>query len=166
MFKSIPADKLTMNPFSAIGSDWMLITAGQGERCNTMTASWGGVGIMWNLPVATAYIRPQRYTREFVDESEYFSLCFFGGEQREALRLCGTVSGRERAKIAESGLTVLTDKPAPYFAEADTVIICRKVYRQEMKPECFLDSSIERHYPQKDYHIMYLGEIVECLKAE
>ena len=163
MFKSVKPEELTVNPFSAIGSDWMLITAKDGERTNAMTASWGGLGIMWNEPVATCYIRPQRYTRELADNEEYFSLCFFGGEHREALALCGRVSGRDTDKVARTGLTVLSDKAAPYFAEASLVIICRKIYRQEMLPKCFIDPHIDSHYPSKDYHIMYLGKVEECL---
>ncbi len=166
MFRSVKPEELNLNPFKAIGSDWMLITAQLDGKANTMTASWGGVGIMWNDPVATCYIRPQRYTREFVDGSEYFSLCFFGGERRDDLALCGRVSGRDVDKITETGLTVLSDRAAPYFAEAETVLICRKIYRQEMVPECFDDPSIDAHYPGKDYHIMYLGRIEECLVRE
>ena len=166
MFRSVKPAELSVNPFSAIGSDWMLITARKEDKVNTMTASWGGLGIMWNDPVATCYIRPQRYTREFVDDSEYFSLCFFGGDRREDLAMLGRVSGRDTDKIAQTGMTVLTDKAAPYFAEASMVIICRKIYRQEMVPECFIDPSIDSHYPQKDYHFMYLGKVEECLVKE
>ena len=166
MFRSVKPEELSINPFHAIGSDWMLITAQHDEKVNTMTASWGGIGIMWNDPVATCYIRPQRYTREFVDGSDYFSLCFFGGQHREDLVLCGRVSGRDSDKIAQTGMTVMYDKAAPYFAEATTVLICRKLYRQEMQPDCFVDPEIESHYPQKDYHIMYLGKVEECLVQE
>jgi len=166
MFRSVKPEELTINPFHAIGTDWMLITAQREGVTNAMTASWGGLGIMWNKPFATCYIRPQRYTRELVDEGEYFSLCFFGGEQREALTLCGRLSGRDSDKMAQSGLTVLNDKAAPYFAEASTVIICRKAYRQEMLPQCFIDPNIASHYPQEDYHIMYLGLVEECLVKE
>ena len=163
MFKSIKPEELTANPFHAIGSEWMLITAQDGEGANPMTASWGGMGIMWNQPVATCYIRPQRYTRQLVDNGEYFSLCFFGSEHRDALALCGRVSGRDTDKVAQTGLTVLSDKAAPYFAEAATVLICRKLYRQEMQADCCIDSGIAAHYPADDYHIMYIGRIEECL---
>lgn len=166
MFRSIDPAQLQLNPFQGIGTDWMLVTAKDGEGTNAMTASWGGVGIIWGDPVATCYIRPQRYTRELLDAEEYFSLCFFGQEQREALALCGRLSGRDTDKVAQTGLTVSEDRAAPYFAESSVVLICRKIYRQEMKPDCFLDDSIAKHYPDNDYHIMYLGKIEECLVRE
>ncbi len=166
MFRAIDPCSLQLNPFQGIGNDWMLITAKDGNKTNAMTASWGGVGIIWGEPAVTCYIRPQRYTRELVDAEEYFSLCFFGQEQRQALALCGKLSGRDVDKVAQTGLTVLDDKAAPYFAESSVVFICRKIYRQEMQPQCFLDESIEKHYPDSDYHIMYLGKIEECLVRE
>ena len=107
-FTEIKAEELKDNPFDLIGKQWMLITAGNEEKCNTMTASWGGVGIMWGKPTATAYIRDSRYTKEFVDREDYFTLAFFGEEHREALNLCGRVSGRDEDKIKEAGLTPYT----------------------------------------------------------
>ena len=88
--KKIDVKSLQDNVFSLIGDRWMLITAGTAERCNTMTASWGGLGVLWGAPAATIYLRPQRYTKEFVDREEYFTLAFFGEEQRKALTLCGS----------------------------------------------------------------------------
>ena len=106
MFKSIDPKQLNENVFSLIGDKWMLITAGTKENCNTMTASWGGLGVFWGAPTATCYIRPQRYTKEFVDREEYFTLAFFGEEYRKALALCGAKSGREVDKVKECGFTV------------------------------------------------------------
>ena len=166
MFRNIDPCELAIKPFDAIGRDWMLITAADGEKTNAMTASWGGMGILWGEPVATCYIRPQRYTRELVDGGEYFSLCFFGQEQRAAMGLCGKLSGRDTDKVAQTGLTVVSDKAAPYFAEAALVLICRKMYRQEMQPECFIDPEIAKHYPDEDYHITYIAKVEECLVRE
>jgi len=166
MFKSISPANLEINPFASIGKQWMLITAGDAENCNTMTASWGGLGVLWNKNVATCYIRPQRYTNEFVDKNDYFSLCFFSEEYRNALALCGRVSGRDCNKIQECNLTVLNDRSAPYFAEAEMVMICRKLHGQRLDPECFIDKSIQKEYPSADYHYFYIGEIVDCLIAE
>ncbi len=163
MFNEISVYDLKENTFEAINKQWMLITAGS-EKVNTMTASWGGLGIMWNKEVATCYIRPQRYTFEFVEDEEYFSLCFFGDGQRDALKLCGTVSGRDRDKISDAGLTVAKDEKAPYFEEAETVLICRKIYKDRIKPEGFIDPTIEKNYSNGDYHYVYMGEIVKCLK--
>lgn len=164
MFKEISPNELNLNPVAEIGERWMLITAEKDGKANTMTASWGGVGVMWNKPVVTCYIRPQRYTREFVDSAEYFSICFFDDEYKDALTLCGKYSGKDFDKISKSGLTVASDGKAPYFEQANTVLVCRKLYRQEMKPECFIEPKLDANYPSKDYHIMYLGEIVQCLK--
>ena len=164
MLTKVDPTTLTFNPFHAIGSQWMLITAGTAERCNTMTASWGGVGIMWGKPVATAYIRPQRYTKTFLDEQDCFTLSFLPDQYRKELSYCGSVSGRDEDKIARCGFTVQTAGcGAPYFAEAELVLVCRKLYRQRLDPACFLDGEQDgRWYPQKDYHDMYIAEIVEA----
>ena len=168
MFTRIDPKALEGNVFSMIGEQWMLITAGTPERCNTMTASWGGLGILWNKCVATCYIRPQRYTKEFVDREEYFTLAFFGEEHRKALALCGSKSGREVDKAAECGFTVAAGAGnAPYFEQAELVLVCRKLFRQTMDEGCFLDKSlIEKHYPGGDFPVTYVGEIVECLVRE
>ncbi len=166
MFKSISPSELNINPFDAVGRQWMLITAGSEEKCNTMTASWGALGIMWNMNTATCYIRPQRYTLEFVDGSDYFSLCFFSEDYRKALGLCGRVSGRDCNKIKEAGLTVVGGEKAPYFAEAETVLICRKLHRQAIDPAGFIDGAIDANYPDNDYHYMFIGEITDCLVRE
>ena len=119
MFHKVDPKSLNENVFSLIGDKWMLITAGSRERCNTMTASWGGLGVIWGAPAATCYIRPQRYTKEFVDREEYFTLCFFGEEYRKALSLCGSKSGRDVDKVKECGFTVqAAECGAPYFDQA------------------------------------------------
>lgn len=165
MFQSVDPKKLTENVFSLIGDKWMLITAGTPERCNTMTASWGGLGVIWGAPAATCYIRPQRYTKEFVDREEYFTLAFFGEEWRKALSLCGSKSGRDVDKVKECGFTLGTAAcGAPYFQEADLVLVCRKRFAQKMDPANIAEDVKEKWYPQRDYHTMYIGEIVEVLQ--
>ena len=164
MLHNIDPKQITKNPFAMIGDQWMLITAGNGEVCNTMTASWGGVGVLWQVPVATCYVRPQRYTKEFLDREEYFTLTFFGEEYRKALTLCGTKSGRDMDKVKECGFTVKTAAGgAPYFEEAELVIVCRKRYVQDFDPAAIPEDVKEKQYPNKDYHTMYIGEIVEVL---
>lgn len=162
--KKIDVKELQKNPFQMIGDEWMLITAKAEDKVNTMTASWGGVGIMWGKTVATVYIRPQRYTKEFVDNSEYFTLSFFGGEEKEAMGYLGKVSGREVPdKIEQAGLHLTEVNGYPAFEEATLVFVCKKLYAQEMKEECFFGTEeIERWYPAKDYHTMYMAEIVEA----
>lgn len=164
MFQKVDPKTLDLNPFAAIGSQWMLITAGTPERCNTMTASWGGLGVLWGAPAATCYIRPQRYTKEFVDREEYFTLSFLGEEHRKALRLCGSRSGREVDKVKECGFTVkAAECGAPYFEEAELVLVCRKRFAQPMDPDRIPQEIKDKWYPQKDYHTMYIGEIIEIL---
>lgn len=157
---------LSFRPFEQIGKEWMLITAGDQKKFNTMTASWGGVGVLWNKNVATVYIRPQRYTKEFIDAGDTFSLTFFGEGYREALTLCGRKSGRDCNKVEEAGLTPVFDYAAPTFQEGKLVFICKKLYAQEMTPDCFLFDEIENNYPNKDYHTMYIGEILEVYQKD
>ena len=168
MFEKVNVEELALNPFDAIGRQWMLITAGTKDACNTMTASWGGLGVLWNKKVATAYIRPQRYTKKFVDEQQYFTLSFFGEEYREALTLCGRVSGRDVDKVKECGFTVGEGmNGAPYFEQAELVLVCRKLYADTIKPECFIDTACDREcYPNCDHHTFYIGEVVEALKKK
>lgn len=171
-FKEKDIHTLQFNPFDKISQQWMLITAGDKEKSNTMTASWGGLGFMWGKPVATAYIRPQRYTKEFTDANDRFTLSFLPEEKREALKICGSVSGRDVAdKWAAAGLTpcfVETDgKETAAVSEAEMILVCRKLYVQEMRPECFVDEECrEACYPQKDYHVMYMAEIEKVLVRE
>lgn len=167
MLQKIDPKTLTVNPFTLIGDQWMLITAGTPEHCNTMTASWGGVGVMWAEPSATCYIRPQRYTKEFVDKEELFSVSFLKDGHRDALKLCGSVSGRDHDKIKEAGLTPVFIDGVPAFEEADTILICRKMYRTSMNPADFIDKDADsKFYPEKDYHDMYIAEIVKAVVAE
>jgi len=162
-FSTLEPGALADNPFTLIGSDWMLITAGTQERFNTMTASWGGLGVLWERKVATCYIRPTRHTFGFVEQAPQFTLSFFGEKHRKALTYCGTHSGRDTDKVKGAGLTPVKDGGFVYFEEARLVLACRKIYSQDMLPERFIDPKIESLYPQKDYHRMYFGEIVKCL---
>ena len=136
-FKEISPFEIAQNPFSLIGKDWALVTAKNGDGCNTMTASWGGVGIMWNKPVTFAFIRPQRFTFGLLENEEYFSMSFYPEEYRKALTFCGTKSGRDVDKVKECGFTPNYSEKAPYFEEAKLVLICRKLYAQELMLTAF-----------------------------
>ena len=165
MFEKIDPKALDQNVFSLIGDQWMLITAGTKDQCNTMTASWGGLGVLWGKPVATVYIRPQRYTLEFVEREDTFTVCFYREEYGKALALCGSKSGRDMDKVKECGFTVATAEGAPHFEEADLVLVCKKSYWQDMDPTHFLDGEIDsKWYPEKDYHRIFIGEILEVLR--
>lgn len=165
-FKQIAPEELNESAFRLIGKDWMLITAGSIESFNTMTASWGGLGVIWNRPVAYCVIRPQRHTRQFIDAGDHFTLSFFGEEHRKALEYCGSHSGRDVDKVAATGLTpVKAGNGSVYFAEARIVLECRKIYIQDIDPDGFLDPTIADNYPERDYHRMYIGEVVKCMVA-
>lgn len=165
MLRKMDVKTLHENVFSLIGDQWMLITAGDGERCNTMTAGWGGLGVLWNKNVAAVFIRPQRYTYEFIEKSRDFTLSFFAEAYRPKLKLCGSKSGREIDKVRECGFTLKTaPEGAPYFAEARLVLVCKKLYYSDLDPAHFLDPSIGEYYAQRDYHRMFIGEITEALK--
>ena len=155
---------LTLNPFTKIDSEWMLITAGNKQSYNTMTASWGGVGVLWNKNVSFIFIRPQRYTFEFLENNEYYSLSFFDEKYKPALSKCGQVSGRDIDKIKETGLNPIFDDNSVYFKEAKKVLICKKIYSQFITPDCFIDESLQKNYEKNDYHKMYIGEIVKYIE--
>ena len=162
MLRKVQVSELNENVFSLIGDEWMLITAGGAEVCNTMTASWGGLGVLWGEPAVTIYVRPQRYTKEFIDREEYFTLSFFGSDYRKELALCGAKSGRELDKVKECGFTVTRGEGgAPYFEQARLVLVCRKRYAQELDPAAMPADVKEKWYPQSDFHTMYIGQIVE-----
>lgn len=165
-FREISVEQLKDNPFTLINKDWMLITAGDAEKHNTMTASWGGVGELWGKYVSTIYIRPQRYTLEFVEREEYYSLCFFGPEYRQALSLCGSKSGRDVDKDAATDLTPCFDQAAPYYEQARLVFLCRKLYRQDMEESAFLDKGLLEKWYDNDLHRIFIGEIVKVLEKE
>jgi len=162
---ALDPEMLSDNVFRIINEDWMLITAGRPEKFNTMTASWGGMGILWGRKVCFCFIRPTRYTYEIIENSDVFTLCFFDDSYKSALEYCGSHSGRDVDKVAETGLTpVFGNDSGIYFKEARIVLKCRKLYYHDFDPGSFLDSRIEDIYPLKDYHRMYIGEIISCMK--
>ncbi len=164
-FREIKPTEIGDNLFKLIGSDWMLITAGTMEHMNTMTASWGGIGILWGRAVAWCVIRPGRYTVPFMEQSNAFTFSFFDQGYRDVLNFCGTKSGRDVDKVAATGLTpVQTLNGGIYFAQARLVMVCNKIYHDDIHPQNFLDPTIERNYPIKDYHRVFMGEIVQCLQ--
>ena len=157
------ADINALDPvFSRIGKDWMLITAEADGVANTMTASWGCFGVLWNKPVAVCFIRPSRHTYGLVEKATHLSLSFFDSEDyRAALRYCGTHSGREGDKLSAAGLTLAhTDDGVPLLREAALVLCCRKLYVDDLKADAFLDPALlPANYPSGDLHRVYVCEI-------
>ncbi len=163
-FYEISPEQIEKNPFTMIGKEWMLIGAESGDKVNAMTASWGGLGVLWHHNVAFCFIRPGRFTKTLMDQADRFSLTFFDESYRDTLNYFGKVSGRDEDKIKAQNLTVAHADGAPYFTEGNLVIICEKLYRGAILPEDLIDESIDsRHYPKKDYHDMYIGKIVKVL---
>lgn len=166
-FREVSSTEITDNVFSLVGRDWMLITAGNLQKYNTMTASWGGLGILWGKKICFCVVRPHRYTYEFMEREENFTLTFFDEQYRSALNFCGANSGRNVDKAAATGITPVEDTPGRvYFGEGRLVIECKKIYYQDLEPENFLDASIHKNYPNKDYHRMYVGEVTRVLVKE
>ncbi len=169
MIKTDPY-KFLEKPFNIWQNDWFLLTAGNFEEkhFNTMTVAWGSLGIMWNLPFAQVVVRPTRFTYKFTEKYKSFTLSRFDKKYRHALKLLGTKSGRDGDKILESGLKPAKAEliEAPSFKEADLVIECTKIYWDDFKPENFIDPSIEKNYPVKDYHRIYFGKIEGIFSKE
>jgi len=163
-----PLDTL-LKPFSSIGNDWMLVTAGSGtarEQWNTMTASWGSLGVIWKKRTVTCVIRPTRHTFAFVEREPLLTFSFFPPEFKSALQVCGSTSGADTDKAASAGISpVLLESGAVGFSEASLILVCRKLYAQDIKPELFIDASLDAHYPLKDYHRMYICEILQVYQG-
>ncbi len=165
-FKELDLLTSDLNPFQMVGKDWCLITAGNEQGYNTMTASWGGFGVMWNKNVVTIVVRPQRKTIEFLDESGYFTLSFFEEKHRDALKFCGSHSGRDVDKAAMCGLTPYYIDGTTTFKQAKTVLVCKKLFKQRIDPNSFIDKGLLSNYPNEDYHYAFVGEILKAVEAD
>jgi len=159
-----PLDQLPLQPYFIWDKTWFLLTAGDfaSGHFNTMTVSWGSLGCIWNKPFAQVFVRPGRYTFEFIEKYDTFSLCAFGKEYRKDLNILGTQSGRDGDKIARTKLTPCAAQKiaAPVFEQASLALECRKMFRSEMLPGQILNESVFDNYPERDFHWIYFGEIV------
>lgn len=169
--KEIHFSELQLNPMTMIAGEWMLITAGTEGSYNTMTASWGHMGSIWGhgggTPTTCVYVRPQRYTKEFMDREQLYTLCVFPPEYKKVLGYLGSHSGRDEDKVAKTGLTPVFADGTTFFAEAKLVLVCRKLYRAPLVEEGFVDKAIvEDNYPNRDFHDLYIGEILKVYVNE
>ncbi|MBE5876410.1 MAG: flavin reductase family protein [Lachnospiraceae bacterium] len=163
-FQPITIDMLEINPFEKIGKDWALVTAGTKEKANTMTVSWGGLGVIWGKNVAFIFIRDSRYTKEFIDNGDFFSVTFFDEEYKKALSYCGSHSGRSEDKMTAAGLTLASKHSIPYIDEGNLVLLCNKLSATRITEDSFLTPEIkEKWYPDGDMHTMYIAEIIEVM---
>lgn len=164
VFQPIDLELLDKTPFQMIGKDWMLVTTSKGDKVNTMTASWGGFGVMWGKDVVYIVIRESRYTKELLDGTDTFSLTFFEEPPRATMRYLGAVSGRKEDKIATADLEADWEGDAAYIGDGNLVFICRKMSATPITKETILDPSIlEKWYTDGDYHTLYIGEITKVL---
>ena len=167
MFKEISAREIKDNLIEIISDEWMLVSSGNRDSYNMMTASWGFAGEMWGKDCAIAMIRSQRYTYEFMNKNDNFALSFYGSGGKDVIhKICGSKSGRDVDKAALTGLTPIFDCNTVYFEQARLVIICKKQYVQPMKKEFFTTGEPLRWYPAEDYHTMFIGEIQKVLIKE
>ena len=164
-YTRVDPDQIEGNLIKMIASDWMLVTAGDKTKFNTMTANWGGTGYLWNRPVAFVFVRPQRYTYQFTESYEFLTLSFFDPKDakiRKALNICGTKSGRDCDKIGEASLVLqFTSLGNPTFKDAKMVVECKKLYAEFLRPDSFLDNNLLDSYyeDQSTLHKMYIAEI-------
>lgn len=158
-YKKINIEQFPLQAFDAIGNGWILITGYKDGVVNTMTASWGGLGIIWSRAVATVYIRPERYTKQFIDQTDFFTITFFD-EYKKELGVLGTKSGRDGNKIEEVGFNVEMIEDMPTFSQGTHMMICRTLYVDSLKPDKFKNEAfIERYYGREGFHDMYIAEI-------
>ena len=163
----IDLDTFQCDVFHMFGKATPLLTTGDRASFNTMTIGWGGLGTLWGKPVCTVYVRPERYTYEFMEQYDSFTVSVFGADYKKAMALCGTKSGRDVDKVAECALTpMFAHGDAPYFAEADLVIVCKKLYKQDLTSVCTVaEETVLPYYGEKgNWHRMYVGEVVQVLK--
>jgi len=162
-FEKISPIEMPENVFKMVGKDWMLITAGSSDSYNTMTASWGMFGDLWSKSVCMCFIRPLRYTNEFMERGNSFSLSFFGENYHDALKFCGENSGRDVNKSKITGLTPFEiEDGITSFEQAKLIITCNKIYRQDLIRENYTVLNVENPICESDPHIMYIGEIRNC----
>jgi len=170
MLKKIPSEKLHLLPFDIWQNQGLLLCSGdiENQRYNAMTIGWGSVGIMWQMAFIQVVVRPSRYTYEFMEEFDHFTVCAFPEKYQKALQILGTKSGRDGDKIKEAGLTVQSSQKvsSPSFSEAELIFECRKMYWDDFKPDHFLNPIIQKQYPEKDYHRVYFGEILLTVGEE
>ena len=166
IFKEVNIRDIKENAVSLICDRYMLITAGDENGYNMMTGSWGFMGEMWRKDVIIPVVRPNRHTFGFLEDNDYFTISFFSGDLNKKVHaVCGSKSGRDINKTEATGLTPCFDRESVYFAEADIVLVCRKIYADDVKGENFFDKALDSLY-DNDYHRAYVGEIITTLVKE
>ncbi|MBD5495854.1 MAG: flavin reductase family protein [Lachnospiraceae bacterium] len=162
-FQPFPIEQLEINPFEKIGKEWALVSAGSRKKANTMTISWGGVGVLWGKNVAFIFIRDSRYTKEFIDSNDFFSVSFLNDQYRDALNYCGSHSGKDEDKLKNAGLNWNYKLSIPFVDEGNLILLCQKLSATKINEDSFLAPEIKKWYADGDMHTMYVAEILEVL---
>ncbi len=166
-FEKITVNNENLNPFEKIGKEWFLLTAGDENNYNTMTASWGTMGVMWHKNIFMAVVRPSRFTYSLMEDNDTFSVSMFGKDFRDVLSFCGSYSGKEgdkNEKVKEMGLSMEMFDDTPAFAEAEIVLVCRKLYVQPMDKAFYLDEKLFETNGTQPLHTAFWGEIISAYK--
>ncbi len=163
-FKEISIKDVETSPAELFGDRWALIGSGDIDNHNIMTASWGMLGKLWNKDVAFIFIRPQRYTYEIIEKEDYFTVNFLSGKYKDALNICGAASGRDCDKFERANLSPYYVEGTTAVEQANLVVVCKKIAITDMKPEDFISDEIDGFYKDKDYHRVYVGEIIKVLE--
>lgn len=154
----------TTDIFETYDKQWALLTAGSMDKFNTMTISWGGLGTIWGMPVATVYVRTSRYTHDFMDDNEYFTVSFYPEDMKKTLGVLGSKSGREIDKMHMPELTAVEAGKSVSFHEAEVTLVCRKVFKQTLDPQNMEAKIAEQFYGKDAPHDMYIGEVVDIIR--
>ncbi|MCM1263126.1 MAG: flavin reductase [Butyrivibrio sp.] len=163
LFQPFPIDKLEFNPFEKIGKEWALVSAGSKQKANTMTISWGGIGVLWGKNVVFVFVRDSRYTKEFIDAGDFFSVSFLGSQYKDALNYCGSHTGRDEDKMKGAGLSWNYKLSIPFIDEGNLILLCQKLSATKITEDSFIAPDIKKWYADNDMHTMYVGEILEVL---
>ncbi len=158
--------EFTTDILSVFDKKWALLTAGDSDKFNTMTISWGGLGTIWGKPVATVYVRTSRYTHDFMDANDFFTVSFYPEEFKQILGVLGSKSGRDMDKMKRSGLTPVQTGESMSFKEAEITLICRKLFRQQLDVASIPEDVAKAMYEGQAPHDMYIGEIVEIIRQD
>ena len=163
MLRQVELNEVTPKVLEVFGTQNALLTAGDRRACNTMTIGWCGLGRLWNLPACTVFVRPERYTYEFTEKHDYFTVSILPVELKKLMGYCGSKSGRDTDKIRDCGLTLAYGAgDAPYFEEAELVLVCKKLYVQDLDPQGVLDERVSKFYQGEGWHRVYVGQVVEA----
>ena len=158
-------ESIETNPFKKFDKEWALVTAGTKEKFNSMTVSWGTMGTLWSTPVITVFIKPTRYTSEFIQKSDYFTVSFYDKKYKKALGIMGSKSGRDCDKVKEAGLTPKFLENGVTFEEASQTFVLKKIYFDQFKRDKVPQFAIEKFYEPADKeppHFIVIGQVVQC----